>query len=181
MLYSLREHPVFSAQVPSFTRREKPSAKTSREKISVTSNVSDQSQFTLHIPRSNSRVFFVDLSLTRGENMADDALRKVCEVFGFERLNKHQEKVLRLVFESKSDVFMNLPTGFGKAVVFQALPVVYSNAEPSHEKNMVIVVSPLVNLMRDQVSRLTSLGISAVSLSDICSDDQMRSVEKGSY
>ena len=54
---SLREHPVFSAQVPSFTRREKPSAKTSRDKISVTSNISDQSQFTLHIPRSNSRVF----------------------------------------------------------------------------------------------------------------------------
>lgn len=113
--------------------------------------------------------------------MADDALRKVCEVFGFERLNKHQEKALRLVVESKSDVFVNLPTGFGKSVVFQALPVVYSNAEPSSDKNMVIVVSPLVNLMRDQVSRLTSLGISAVSLSDICSDDEMRSVEKGSY
>ena len=113
--------------------------------------------------------------------MADDALRKVCEVFGFERLNKHQEKALRLVVESKSDVFVNLPTGFGKSVVFQALPVVYSNAEPSSDKNMVIVISPLVNLMRDQVSRLTSLGISAVSLSDICSDDEMRSVEKGSY
>ena len=35
--------------------------------------------------------------------------------------------------------------------------------------------------MKDQVRRLTSLGISAVSLSDICSDEEMRSVEKGSY
>ena len=109
--------------------------------------------------------------------MAEDALRKVCEVFGFERLNKHQEKALRLIIESKSSVFVNLPTGFGKYVVFQALPVV----EPSREKNVVIVVSPVVNLMKDQVSRLTSLGISAVSLSDICSDEEMRSVEKGSY
>ena len=41
----------------SFTRRENPSAKPSREKISVTSAVSDQSQFTLHIRRSNARVF----------------------------------------------------------------------------------------------------------------------------
>ena len=112
-------------------------------------------------------------------NIVEDALRKLCEVFGFERLNKHQEKALRLVVESKSDVFVNLPTGFGKSVVFQALPVVYSHVELSREKPpvIVIVVSPLVNLMKDQVSRLTSLGISAVSLSDICSDEEMRSVE----
>ena len=38
-----------------------------------------------------------------------------------------------------------------------------------------------LTLMKDQVSRLTSIGISAVSLSDICSDEEMRSVEKGSY
>ena len=76
---------------------------------------------------------------------------------------------------------MNLPTGFAKSVVFQALPVVYSHVEPSREKNIVIAVSPLVNLMKDQVSRLTSLVISAVLLSDICSDEEMRSVEKGSY
>ena len=55
------------------------------------------------------------------ENMAEYALRKVCEVFGFERLNKHQEKALRLAVESKSDVFVNLPTGFEKSVVFLCL------------------------------------------------------------
>ena len=42
------------------------------------------------------------------EHMAEYALRKEWEVFGSERLNKHQEEVLRLV-ESKSDVFVNLP------------------------------------------------------------------------
>ena len=44
---------------------------------------------------------------------------------------------MRLVVESKSDVFMNLPTGFGKSVVFQALPIVYSSVEPTREKNNV--------------------------------------------
>ena len=48
------------------------------------------------------------------ENMAENALRKEWEVFGFERLNKHQEGALRLVVESKS---------FGKSVVFQALSI----------------------------------------------------------
>ena len=42
------------------------------------------------------------------ENMAENALRKEWEVFRFERLNKHQEEALRLVVESKSDVFVNL-------------------------------------------------------------------------
>ena len=41
----------------SFTRRENPSSKASREKISVTPAVSDQSQFTFHIRSSNVRVF----------------------------------------------------------------------------------------------------------------------------
>ena len=48
--------------------------------------------------------------------MAEDALRKVWDVFGFDSL-KHQEEALRFVF-------VNLPTGFGKSVVFQALPIV---------------------------------------------------------
>ena len=99
--------------------------------------------------------------------MAEGAFRKVCEVFGFDSLNKHQEEALRFVFESKSNVFVNLPTGYGKSVVFQALPIVYSCVEPTREKNIVLVVSPLINLMKDQVSRLNSRGISAISLSDV--------------
>ena len=71
------------------------------------------------------------------ENIAEDALRKGWEVFGFERLSKHQEEALGLVVESKSDVFVNLPSGFGKSVVFQALPIVYSYVEPTREKNIV--------------------------------------------
>ena len=41
----------------SFILREKPSAKPSQEKVSLTSAVSEQSLFTLHIRRSNARVF----------------------------------------------------------------------------------------------------------------------------
>ena len=54
---SLLEHPIFSALASSFIRRETPSAKQSREKISVTSAVNDQPKFILHIRRSNERVF----------------------------------------------------------------------------------------------------------------------------
>ena len=98
----------------------------------MTSAVSDQSQFTLHIRRSG-----VDLAQTRGK-IWREMRRKEWEFFGFERLNKHQEEALRLVVESKSDVFVNLPTGLGNSVVFQALSgalalsIVYSDVEATN-------------------------------------------------
>ena len=79
----------------------------------------------------------MDLAQTRGK-IWRKMRRKEWEVFGFERLNKHQEEALRLVVESKSDIFVNLPTGFGKSVVFQALSgaltlsIVYSYVKPTN-------------------------------------------------
>ena len=96
----------------------------------------------------------------------------MCDVFGCDNLNKHQEEALRFVLESKSDVFVDLLTGFGKALL-----IVYSYVDLTREKNIVLVVSPLSNLMKDQVSRLHSLGISPISLSDVSSELQIRAVE----
>ena len=79
----------------------------------------------------------MDLAQTRGK-IWREMRRKEWEFFRFERLNKHQEEALRLVVESKSDIFVNLPTGFGKSVVFQALSgapalsIVYSYAKPTN-------------------------------------------------
>ena len=106
--------------------------------------------------------------------MAKDAFRKVCDVFGFDSLNKHQEET-----DAKPcDLFfVNFPTGFGMSVLFQALRIVYSCVDPTREKNIVLVVSPLINLMKDQVSRINSMGISPISLSDVSSELEIRVVE----
>ena len=79
--------------------------------------------------------------------MAGDEFRKVCEVFRFDSLDKHQEEALRFMFQSKSDVFVNLLTEFGKSVVFRALYIVYSCVDPTREKNIVLVASLLINLI----------------------------------
>ena len=79
----------------------------------------------------------MDLAQTRGK-IWREMRRKEWEFFRFERLNKHQEEALRLVVESKSDVFVNLPTGLGNSVVFQALlgalalSIVYSDVEATN-------------------------------------------------
>ena len=55
----------------------------------------------------------------------------------------------------------------------------FSSLQPERERNLVVIVSPLVSLIKDRVSRLTSLGISAICLSDIRTDSQRREVENG--
>ena len=70
----------------------------------------------------------------------DHAFVNVCVLFGFLKLNKHQEEAIRYVVEMDSDVYVNLPTGYGKSVVFQASPIVFDLVD-RREKNMVIVIS----------------------------------------
>ena len=114
------------------------------------------------------------------ESSLDHAFAKVCDIFGFNKLNKHQGEAIQQIVEMKSDVYVNLPTGYGKSVVFQALPTVFALVD-RYEKNIVIVISPLVNLMKDQVRRLSLLGISATSLSDISSAAEIKKVESGEF
>ena len=46
-------------------------------------------------------------------------------------------------------------------------------------EHLVVVVSPLLSLIADQVKKLQTLGITAVSLSDIKDEKQIRMVEEG--
>ena len=70
--------------------------------------------------------------------LMEHAFAKVCEVFGIESLNKHQEDAIKYVVEEKKDVFVNLPTGFGKSLIYQALPLVYSCLQSTFEKNITL-------------------------------------------
>ena len=97
--------------------------------------------------------------------MADlsSSFSKVCEQFKFSELNKHQKEAIISAVLKKKDVFVSLPTGFGKSVIFQALPMVFDGftGESGH---IVIVVSPLLSLIKDQTERLRQVGISCVRI-----------------
>ena len=65
-------------------------------------------------------------------------------------------------------MFVNFPTGFCKSLIYQALPLIqYRYNLKGFWPYVVVVVSPLVNLMQEQVIHLRSLGISLGSLSNI--------------
>jgi ATP-dependent DNA helicase RecQ len=94
---------------------------------------------------------------------------KVCKVFGFQGLNKFQIKAIAHILEKKSDIFVNLPTGYGKSVIYQAIPVVFENENP-----IVLVVSPLISLMKDQVARLNSCSIPSILLNETAPEQEER-------
>ena len=57
-------------------------------------------------------------------------------------------------------------TGYGKSVCYQALPFMFDNKlGRSVDRNVVLVVSPLVSLMIDQVTSLRSVGVGAAIMS----------------
>ena len=113
--------------------------------------------------------------------MADisEAFKQVCKTFKISKLNPYQQDAFMQIVEKNTEVFINLPTGFGKSLIYQALPLPLTfdiiHGTPGH---IIIVVSPLINLMKDQVANLTKLGIPAVSLSDIKAEHDNR-VEEG--
>ena len=110
----------------------------------------------------------------------DQAFAVVAEKFKINDFNVHQKTAIRTFIEDKRDVFVNLPTGFGKSLVFQALPFIYDCVANQHG-HIVVVVSPLLNLITDQVANLRKLGISATSISDIENEEERREVERGSF
>ena len=66
-------------------------------------------------------------------------------------------------------MFVSLPTGSGKSLCFCVLPGVFDEIRKSPASSLVIAVSPLVALMKDQVKAMTDRGASAVYVGD--SDD----------
>ncbi|MBM6594747.1 DNA helicase RecQ [Microvirga pudoricolor] len=77
------------------------------------------------------------------------------DVFGFSTFREGQEEIIRAVLAGE-DVLAVMPTGAGKSLCFQ-LPTLA-------REGLTLVVSPLIALMRDQVSALRHFGIEAGSL-----------------
>lgn len=109
-----------------------------------------------------------------------EALKIVCDKYNLNELNPHQNEALVKFVLERRDVFVNLPTGSGKSMTYLALPLIFDSMFTDTSGHVVVVVSPLISLMRDQVSILRGLGISAVSLSDI-KDEEIKDIEKGNF
>ena len=66
------------------------------------------------------------------------------------------------------NAFVSLPTGFGKSLVYQVLPFCAERllrGQFTQKTPVVVIVSPLVSLMYDQVAQLSSKNVRALCIS----------------
>ena len=87
------------------------------------------------------------------------ALAEVSKLFGIEKLHEEQEKAITAFYDD-NDVFVSLPTGYGKSFIYQSIPVVATLL--SKKPYTIFIISPLKALMADQVKYLNGLGTQTV-------------------
>ena len=80
--------------------------------------------------------------------------------FGYKSFRDNQEEIIDNIVDKK-DVIAVLPTGGGKSIIFQIAGLLL--------EDKVIIITPLIALMKDQVNNLNSHGINACY---ICSDNK---------
>ncbi|MFA6585813.1 MAG: RecQ family ATP-dependent DNA helicase [Candidatus Paceibacterota bacterium] len=93
-----------------------------------------------------------------------DILKKY---FGYEEFRPLQKEIIGRVLEGK-DCLVLMPTGGGKSLCFQ-LPALMVDG-------IVIVVSPLISLMKDQVDSLNTNGISADFINSTISPNEITKI-----
>ena len=91
--------------------------------------------------------------------------------FGYDDFRPLQSEIIDSVL-SKKDTLALMPTGGGKSICFQVPTLIMAHDNP--EKRLCLVITPLIALMRDQVSNLQARGIHAAAVYTGMSYDKQR-------
>ena len=98
------------------------------------------------------------------------------QYFGYDNFREGQAKLIEAVLEGR-DVLGIMPTGAGKSICFQ-VPALAA-------EGITLVISPLISLMKDQVSALNQAGVHAAYLNSSLTQGQyvkaLRFAKEGRY
>ena len=94
-----------------------------------------------------------------------EALDVLKKYYGYDDFRPGQASVVQALL-LKKDVMCVMPTGAGKSICYQIPAMMF--------KGVSIVISPLISLMKDQVSALNEAGISACYLNSSLTIEQYK-------
>lgn len=101
----------------------------------------------------------------RSEGVSLNQLDMLKEVYGYDSFREGQEELIDSTL-SGQDVLGIMPTGAGKSICFQ-IPALLL-------EGITIVVSPLISLMKDQVTALNEAGVHAAYINSSLTETQIR-------
>ncbi|MDD3367608.1 MAG: DNA helicase RecQ [Lachnospiraceae bacterium] len=85
------------------------------------------------------------------------------QYFGYNSFREGQEELIDAILQGR-DVFGIMPTGAGKSICYQLPGLLF--------QGITLVISPLISLMKDQVTQLNDAGIYAAFLNSSLSQNQ---------
>ncbi|MEP5155132.1 DEAD/DEAH box helicase, partial [Planktotalea sp.] len=97
----------------------------------------------------------------------DRAVSLLSDVFGFDAFRPGQREIVDAVADD-ANVLAIMPTGGGKSLCYQ-LPALMGDG-------LTVVISPLIALMRDQVSALKASGVEAGALTSGNTEEETNDV-----
>ena len=80
------------------------------------------------------------------------------------------------------NIFVNLPTGYGKSLIFHCLPIAADTLfERPHGSSVIVIISPLRAPGEDQVRQLNDIGIPVIAITDEEDEEFMQQVLNGNF
>ena len=119
----------------------------------------------LHYRRAKEVIFFCPRRLLSLEKDVMDKYTVLKEVFGYTSFRQGQSELVESSLNGQ-DVLGIMPTGAGKSVCYQVPALLF--------QGISIIISPLISLMKDQVTALNQLGIHAAYINSSLTEGQFR-------